>query len=179
MARPKKPASVTTGHTQSRSELEARMAQEKKMKGASDLIDSPPSIIAMDDTAIEFYHLIVSMLRDADILSNLDRYSVGLLADSLAKLQHANENIKEEGMKIWTFTKTGEKQVLNPIYPIYKDSLNNFSKLATQFGLTPSSRASLSDIALQQRKEDSDPFMSAINSLNDEQQKKVDSSKDS
>lgn len=171
MARPKKPASVTTGHTQSRSELEARMAQEKKMKGASDLIDSPPSIIAMDDTAIEFYHLIVSMLRDADILSNLDRYSVGLLADSLAKLQHANEILRDEGMKIYTITKSGEKQVLNPIYPIYKDSLNNFSKLATQFGLTPSSRASLSDIALQQRQEDNDPFLNALNGLNAEQSK--------
>lgn len=167
MPRARKPASVTTGHGQSKSELKARIEQEKKMKGSSDQLYQPPSIISMDEDAVEFYFVIIALLKDADILSNLDKYSVGLLADCLAKLKKSNEAMQNEGLKISTLTKTGEKEVVNPIYPIYKDALNNFGKIANQFGLTPSSRASLSDIALQQKAKEEDPLLTKLNSLNE------------
>ena len=165
MPRPKKPASVTTGHTQSKADLEKRMAEEKRMKGSGDQVDTPPSIISMNDNAVAFYAIIVEMLKDADILSNLDRFAIGMLADNLAKLKEANEQLMDRGTTIMQTTKSGEKEVVNPIYQVWKDSQNNFSKLATQFGLTPSSRASLSDISLQQREDDEDTLQKAFKEL--------------
>lgn len=164
MARPRKPARTTTGHTESKSDLEKRIKKEDEMKGSADRLQDVPKIIAMNDKAINFYHIIIQMLKDTDILSNLDRYSIGILADNLAKLQEANERLQDQGMTIVQTTKSGEKEVVNPIYQVYKDSQNNFSKLATQFGLTPSSRASLSDIALQQDEQKNDPFLKELNS---------------
>lgn len=168
MPRPKKPASVTTGHTQSKSELEERIKEEQKMKGANDLVSTPPSTIDMDNYAVVFYGIVVNMLDDSDLLSNLDRFSVGILADDLAKMRYCNEKLQSEGYVVMQTTKSGEKEVVNPIYQIYKDAKNDFTKLATQFGLTPSSRASLSDIALQQRKDSEDPFTTALAKLNEE-----------
>ena len=165
MARPKKPASVTTGHTQSKAELEKRIEAEKKMRGSADELQDVPSIIAMDDTAIDFYFIIIAMLKDTDILSNLDRHSIAILADNLSKLKQANQTMKDEGMTIQQVTKSGEKSVVNPIYQVWKDTQNNISKLATQFGLTPSSRASLSELALQRKSEEDDPMMKALRDI--------------
>lgn len=165
MPRPKKPESVTTGHTQSKADLEKRIAEEKRMKGSGNMIDTPPSIISMNPNAVAFYEIIVEMLREADILSNLDRFAIGMLADNLAKLKEANDQMMEQGKTVVQITKSGEKEVVNPVYQIWKDSQNNFSKLATQFGLTPSSRASLSDIALQQREDEDDPLAKAFKEL--------------
>lgn len=165
MARPKKPASATTGHTYSKAELKKRMEVEKEFKGSSDKLKDVPSIISMDETAIEFYYVIIAMLEDTDILSNLDRHSIAILADNLAKLREANVRMEQEGMTIMQITKSGEKSVVNPIYQVWKDTQNNIAKLATQFGLTPSSRASLSDMALQQRKDDEDPLIKALTNI--------------
>lgn len=165
MARPKKPASESTGHTYSKAQLKERMEAEKKLKGSDDKIMDVPSIISMNKIAIEFYHIIIAMLHDTDILSNLDRHSIAILADNLAKLRDANQRMQDEGMTITQITKSGEKEVVNPIYQVWKDTQNNIAKLATQFGLTPSSRASLSDMALQQRKDDEDPLIQALSNI--------------
>lgn len=170
MARPKKPASVTTGHTVSKKALAERIEAEKKLRGSDDELMNPPSTISMDSDAIDFYYEVINLLKDTDMLSNLDRYSAGILADNLAKLRRTNQLLQDEGMVIEQVTKAGTKSVVNPAYQVWKDTQTNIAKLATQFGLTPSARASLSDLALQQKKEADDPLLKALSNIDSERQ---------
>lgn len=171
MARPKKPASMRTGHTVSKKQLREEIENEKKLKGNDDLIDEIPNIIAMNENAKEYYVIITKMLKESDILSNFDRWGVADMADALAKYQEANEDLEERGKTIMQSTKSGEKEIINPSYQYYKDASNSFKKSATQFGLTPSSRAQLSELALQKKGEDTDPLTLALNNLNNERDK--------
>lgn len=164
MPRPKKPAAVTQGHNESKSDLIARQEDEKQLAGADDELRTVPQTIASDDLAVEYYHEVVSLLEDSGILSNLDRYGVGAIADCLSKIQQSNEIINTEGHIITQITKAGDKDVVNPAYTIHDKYLNHFNKLCTQYGLSPSSRAQLSSMTLEMRAEANDELAGILNS---------------
>ena len=56
------------------------------MKGASDKLENIPDTIKSIPEAKAYYDATLKMLEDSGILSNLDRYVVGALADSSATI---------------------------------------------------------------------------------------------
>ena len=69
MARPRKPASLKQGKSETKEHLEARAKIEQKLKGSSDLIYNVPE--QLDELAIEYYKFLIEELEDSNILSNL------------------------------------------------------------------------------------------------------------
>lgn len=163
MARLKKPAKTLQSSHHNKQEVKKRIEDEDRMKGSSDKIHDIPNTIKGNEYAENYYEAILSMLEDSGILSNLDRFIVAACADSLAKIQVANELIEQNGDLIVQITKAGEKQVVNPAYKIHDKYMNHFNKIASQLGLSPSSRAQLSSLTLDMKAEANDDVLKMIN----------------
>ena len=163
MSRLKKPAKTLQSSHHNKEEVKKRIADEDRMKGASDKLENIPNTIKSIPEAKAYYDATLKMLEDSGILSNLDRYVVGALADSLAKIQIANDIISQKGDLVIQHTKAGDKLVVNPAYQIHDKYMNHFNKLASQLGLSPSSRAQLSSLTLDMRAEADDDVLKVIN----------------
>lgn len=98
MVRPRKPASLKQGKSESKAQLEIRAEAEERLKGNTDLFKDVPE--HLDELAQEYYYFIVTELEISDILSNLDIPLLEQTADCLSKMRQADEIINEEGIII-------------------------------------------------------------------------------
>lgn len=161
MARPRKPASLKQGKSETKQHLEAREEVEQSLKGRSDLVFSVPN--QLDELGEAYYRFLVEELRDANILSNLDIPILTQTADALSKMETADEIIKREGL-IWEkedkYGNIEPKE--HPAVGIKQKYLNQFRALSTQLGLSPSSRASLAEMNMQKEEDEEDPVLKVI-----------------
>lgn len=161
---PRKPASMVTGHNESRSEIERRIADEAKLKGSSNDVEVAPDFIKGWETAEKYYDYIYGLLADTDILSDLDRMGIGALAECLARMEESNKAMANEPLMMSVPTKYGEKLVENPNINTHLKFLDRFRTLSTQYGLSPSSRAQLSAMTLNQREDANSELQQILNS---------------
>ena len=68
MARPRKPASLKKGKSETKAQLEARAEQEQKLKGNTNLFENIPE--HLDELAKQYYKFLVTELEISNILSN-------------------------------------------------------------------------------------------------------------
>lgn len=163
MARPKKPASLKQGHSESKAQLKKRAAEERKLIGNKDLIYQVPE--HLDELAKEYYTFLVNELGINDILSNLDKPLLEQTADCLSKMRQADKIINEEGIIIKQIDRYGhEIEKENPAVGTKQKYLNQFRFLATQLGLSPSSRAQLAGMKIEKKKEEADPLLKILRS---------------
>lgn len=156
MSRPRKPASAKAGKSETKEHLDAREEIEVEMAGNSDRISNTPD--QLDDLGKEYYETLIDDLSEASFLSNLDIPMLTQTADCLSKMQQADEYIKREGIIYNTFDKFGNDiPKEHPAVGIKQKYLNQFRALSTQLGLSPSARASLSEMKIQAKKDDEDP----------------------
>ena len=74
MGRPSKSAKVLTECSQTKAEIAARVEAENKLKGNG--LPSPPKYLSEEQR--EIFDRIVGLLRDSDILSELDSDVLGI-----------------------------------------------------------------------------------------------------
>ena len=166
MPNARKPAALVKGHNESASSLKKRMEDEERLKGATDEVRVAPDFIKGWETAEKYYDYICDLLEDSDILSNLDRMGVGALAECLARMEESNKAMQEDGdgLMITIETKNGYKTVENPYIKTHLKFFDRFRVLSTQYGLSPSSRAQLSALTIEDRSKGNSALESIINS---------------
>jgi len=161
MPRPRKPASLKKGKSETKAQLEIRAEKEEKLKGNGDLFKNIPN--HLDELAKEYYKFLVTELEISNILSNLDIPLLEQTADCLSKMRQADEIINEEGIIIKQIDRYGhEIEKENPAVGTKQKYLNQFRFLATQLGLSPSSRAQLAGMQIEKEEEEKDPLLKIL-----------------
>ncbi|PHA62872.1 phage terminase small subunit P27 family [Bacillus wiedmannii] len=161
MARPRKPASLKQGKSESQAQLAERAEMEERLKGNTDLFKDVPE--HLDELAQEYYHFIVTELEISDILSNLDIPLLEQTADCLSKMRQADDIINEEGIIIRQLDRYGSELIKeHPAVGTKQKYLNQFRALSNQLGLSPSSRAQLAGMKIDKQEEDEDPLLKIL-----------------
>lgn len=164
MSRPRKPAALKQGKSETKAHLNAREEVEQQLKGNADLLDTVPE--QLDDLGKLYYTFLIEHLRASDVLSNLDIPMLTQTADSLSKMEQADAIIAKEGLIWYKYDRDGNQEPKeHPAVGTKQKYLNQFRALSTQLGLSPSSRASLAEMNMQQELEEKDPVMQIINGL--------------
>lgn len=131
--------------------LEAKQkAQQSEIAMAKnkEALENPTVLYTMDVRTKSYYFFILQWLKDAgiySILSSIDSISLYHMAKALAMVDESDKEIKKYGMFIDTAVGSARKP--NPALNERRQSLKTFYSIATEFGLTPSSRATLAQNA--------------------------------
>lgn len=161
MARPRKPASLKAGNSETKEQLAAREEVEKQLLGSTDKIKNEPEHLS--ELSKVYYKYLVEELEISGVLSNLDIPVLEQTADCLSKIRECDDNLNERGLVIKRIDRYGhENEVKNPYVDIKMAYLNQFRALANQLGLSPSSRASLASKKIEQKVEDEDPLLKIL-----------------
>ena len=163
MARPRKPAALKKGNSETKEELRIRAEAEERLMGNTDLLKDTPDYL--DPLAQAYYKFLVHELEISEILSNLDIPLLEQTADSLSKMRDCDKIINEEGVIITDVDRYGNDVVKeNPAVGTKQKYLNQFRALSTQLGLSPASRAQLAGMQIEQAKAEDDPLLKILNS---------------
>lgn len=161
MVRPRKPAQVKAGKSETKEHLNERSKVEEQMAGNNDRIKDVPE--TLDSLGKEYYKILIGDLSEAAFLSNLDIPLLTQTADCLSKMQQADEIIDEDGIMYVTYDKMGNKiPKEHPMVGTKQKYLNQYRALCTQLGLSPSARASLSEMKVQAAKNEEDPVLQIL-----------------
>lgn len=161
MVRPRKPAQVKAGKSETKEHLNERSKVEEQMAGNNDRIKYVPE--TLDSLGKEYYKILIGDLSEAAFLSNLDIPLLTQTADCLSKMQQADEIIDEDGLMYVTYDKMGNKiPKEHPMVGTKQKYLNQYRALCTQLGLSPSARASLSEMKVQAAKNEEDPVLQIL-----------------
>ena len=161
MARLKKPASLKQGKSESKVQLQERAEIEDRLKGNTDLFKDVPE--HLDELAQQYYLFIVTELEISDVLSNLDIPLLEQTADCLSKIRQADKIINEDGIMINQEDRYGTVQIKeHPAVGTKQKYLNQFRAMSQQLGLSPSSRAQLAGMKIDQQEEEQDPLLKLL-----------------
>lgn len=162
MARPRTPAKYKKGKSETKEHLEARSKIEEEMSGNTDKLYDVPEVL--DDLGKDYYLFILHELEESGILSNLDIPIVQQTADCLSKMDQCDEILNEHKSLLYITYDNRGNEVLkeHPMVGTKQKYLNQFRALCTQLGLSPSSRASLSEAKMQKEKNSEDPLLALL-----------------
>lgn len=155
-----KPVSVliAEGKTNlTKEEIEARKQAEESLKPASDNIRCPTWL---DKIGKRTWRAIVKELKEIDLMTNVDIYSLALACDAYSKYIEATKAIDEQGLTI-EYTNAGgnTNTVANPNIAIAHKYGQQFKSYLSEFGLSPASRARLALHQSQEGEEDDDDLL--------------------
>lgn len=159
--RPSRPAKLHKGNTYSKSDLTKMAKIEDDIKGDTDLVYQVPD--HLDDLAQEYFSFIVSELEISDLLGNLDVPLIEQTSDCLSKMRQCDEIINQEGVLIVELDRYGnETRKEHPTVATKQRYLNQFQKLSTQLGMSPSSRAQLAAMVVDKKEEEGNPIVQLL-----------------
>jgi len=122
--------------------------QEIAMSRCKEALENPTVLYKMDNLTRKYYFFILQWLKDAgmySVLSSIDVISLYQMAKALAMVDECDKEIRKLGMFI--DTAVGSTKKPNPALNERRQSLRTFYSIASEFGLTPSSRAALAQNA--------------------------------
>jgi len=158
MARPRKPATLKQGKSETKAQLEVRAAAEEMLIGNTDLLQEAPE--HLDDLGRAYYMFLITELEISGILSNLDIPLLEQTADSLSKMRQADKILNAEGLLIYNVDRYGQDQIKeHPAVGTKQKYLTQFRALSTQLGLSPASRAQLAGMQIDQKADEEDPLL--------------------
>jgi P27 family predicted phage terminase small subunit len=161
MARQRKPASLKQGKSESKAQLEIRAEAERRLMGNDDLLHDVPDYL--DPLAQAYYLFLITELEISDILSNLDIPLLEQTADCLSKMRQADDIINEEGILVTQIDRYGTSVTKeHPAVATKQKYLNQFRAMSQQLGLSPSSRAQLAGMKVEQKEEEADPILQLL-----------------
>ena len=115
----------------------------------------------LNEWGASLYVQIMEEYGKIGLVSRLDTGSLLMLCNEFGTYCEADDIVKAKGLEIQTeiLDKDGDptgrfKTEPNPMLKVRNDSFKNYKTMCTEFGLTPSSRATLS----VPKKESADPF---------------------
>lgn len=151
MARPPKSIDQSVGH-KTKAEMETRKQAEEKIKGADDLITRTPSWLGKE--AKKIYKFLIEQFKQTGILTNLDKETVAICADTIAKMREAQKVIDEQGLII-----DGKA---NPAINIYEKYEKIYAKMITELGLSPTARSRMALTQSQMQQKEEDPLLKIL-----------------
>lgn len=161
IARPRKPASLKKGKSETKEQLKVRAEEEEKLQGNFDLVNEVPEYL--DELAQTYYKFLTSELEISNILSNLDIPLLEQTADSLSKMRQCDDILNKEGLIIRVPDRYGNEMIKeHPAVATKHKYLNQFRALSTQLGLSPSSRAQLAGMKVEDKEVQQDPVLQAL-----------------
>ncbi|MDC7762664.1 phage terminase small subunit P27 family [Priestia aryabhattai] len=161
VGRPRKPAFLKKGRSETKAELAERAEQENKLMGATDKLDIVPQYL--DPLAQAYYKYLVKELEISGLLTNLDIPLLEQTADSLSKLRQCDDIINADGVLISTFDRNGNEIVKeHPTVKTKMAYLNAFKTLSIQLGMSPSARAQLAGMQIEKKEEETDPLLQLL-----------------
>lgn len=124
-------------------EIEKRKKAEEKLTPKSDNIKRP-KWLKHDKIAQREWRKIVPELKRLGLLTNIDTTALAMYCEAVSEYVQAVEKIKENGPVVeYTNTKGETNMVENPAIQVKKKNYQVIKDMLKEFGLTPSSRASL------------------------------------
>ena len=166
-----KPAASTEGHGFSKEELEKRAEDEKRLKGDSDLLEQAPRLLDNDHLAKQYYFEVLGFV-DEEVYGNIDRYGLGMVAMLLANIERTHSKLLNADGSVSYLneieTKSGSVYKANPLITIQRNYMQEFNKMASQYGLSPSARAQLSSLTLENREKANDDVLALMNDDDEE-----------
>lgn len=161
MARPRKPASLKKGKSETKEQLAERAEVEKDLMGNIDLLDTVPEYL--DSLAQWYYKFLIKELEISDILSNLDIPLLEQTSDCLSKMRQCDDILNRDGLIIDVVDRYGSHTIKeHPAVATKQKYLNQFRALSTQLGLSPSSRAQLAGMKVAQGEEQADELLKIL-----------------
>lgn len=161
MARPRKAASMQTGHTHSKEKLKEIAEYEARLTGDIDKIKIVPDYL--DTLGQAYYDYIVKELDVSKLLCNLDIPLVEQTADCLSKIRKADEIINREGIIITQMDRNGNEIIKeHPAIGTKMKYLDRFTKLSGQLSMSPTSRATIASMQIQAKEEEEDPVLKLL-----------------
>lgn len=157
MAKSAKPLGVNNTHF-TKQEIQERKEQEEKLKGNDNLVYSLPAELKSKEEK-EIYKYLVTELKASGILNNLDIPILVQTVDSIIKMQKSKKAINRYGI---IKQKSDGSLQKNPAINVYKDYQQIFYQCCLQLGLSPSARAKLSVINVQNKQLSEDPLIKAL-----------------
>lgn len=152
MARPSKSIDQVVGH-RTKAEIKEREEAESKLKGSDDLIYKTPSWLCKE--AKKIYKFLIEQFKQTGILTNLDKETVAICADTIAKMREAQKLIDEHGLMI-----DGKA---NPMINVYEKYSKIYAKMITELGLSPTARSRMALTQVKAQQEEQDPILKIIN----------------
>lgn len=151
MARPPKSIDQSVGH-KTKAEIETRKQAEEKLKSSDDLINRTPSWLGKE--AKKIYKFLIEQFKQTGILTNLDKETVAICADTMAKMREAQKVIDEQGLII-----DGKA---NPAINIYEKYEKIYAKMITELGLSPTARSRMALTQSQMQQKEEDPLLKIL-----------------
>jgi P27 family predicted phage terminase small subunit len=125
-----------------KAEIERREAEEAAVKPKSDNIKCPSWL--KDKVAKKEFKRIATELQEIDLITNLDVDLLAMYCQAYAQYQKATEELKEQPLSITKYDKLNRPyQVENPLIKIQLKYSDEMKKIASQMGLSISSRLRL------------------------------------
>lgn len=152
MARPPKSIDQTVGH-RTKAEIETRKQAEEKIKGADDLVFKTPNWLSKE--AKKIYKFLIEQFKQTGILTNLDKETVAICADTIAKMREAQRLIDEQGLMV-----DGKA---NPMINVYEKYSKIYAKMITELGLSPTARSRMALTQVKAQEQEGDPILKIIN----------------
>jgi P27 family predicted phage terminase small subunit len=150
LARKHVPTHLRSGNKTGLTKDEKQRVQEQEiaMAKCKEALENPSILYKMDTRTKRYYFFILQWLKNAGmyfVLSSIDAISLYQMAKALSMVDECDKEIKKYGMFIDTAVGSAKKP--NPALNERRQSLKTFYSIATEFGLTPSSRAALAQNA--------------------------------
>lgn len=122
-----------------KAEIEARQAAENRIKPQANRI-RPPTWLPSEGKR-EFKRIIKEM-KDLDVLTNVDVDALAVYCDAYVTYIECTRIVEAEGLQIKHVNKAGaENMVPHPMLSKKRQLADQMKALATEMGLTPSSRS--------------------------------------
>lgn len=114
-------------------ELKIRVENEKQLfeRAPSHQVNKPPTWLCT--TGKKIYKELVTKQYEINLITDLDRESLALYCDALAKVQQLNKELTKEGLIL-------EDGKTNPKVNVRQKYLTDVVNLSKEFALTPASR---------------------------------------
>lgn len=149
MARPCKSAKVLTNCSQTKGEINKRIAHETKLKGKADKLKPPAHL---NTNQRKLFKYIVNELEQADILGNLDVYILETCVIAIDRKREIDRLINDDINQAFDPQVIGAKKK-------YTDEL---FRCCNELSLSPQARAKLGNINLEAQKQNSDPLLKVL-----------------
>ena len=163
--RKRKPAALKRGKSETQEHLNKREDVEQSIRGDNNLV------YGVDDlprNAQLYYDVIVNAYRDINILSNLDIPLIKEMSFVCARLEEVENLINREDILIPVYNKkTNEVEYYreHSAFPLQNKLFKQFTSLAGQLGMSPSSRAQIAELKMQREEKEQDPLTNAISGV--------------
>lgn len=131
--------------------------------GGYEDIATPPE--SLDPIGIKYYVYILNKLQVSGVLTDLDKPILTQTAECLSLMDQATKQLHYQGIVQKQVDKNGNITYKeNPAVGIHNKYLTQFNKLGSQLGMSPSSRAQITAVNIDQAMQDNDPIKQILNS---------------